>query len=170
MKVTIKSRPGACIFQPMCKIAFAVFIIICLCVYTMMSLFMALQSPNQKTQILYCPSGVPSHTGWRQRSPNSPVNARAYLRPEQRCLHTAERCRGARQPWQRADETIRHILGCEEDLSPQKCFISQKKSWAAVWRVRARRQMQRLCIPYPLYLLLSLSWFILAHQGLSWFT
>lgn len=42
MKVPIKSGPGACIFQPTSKIAFAVFIIVYLCVYTMMSLFMAL--------------------------------------------------------------------------------------------------------------------------------
>lgn len=42
MKVPIKSEPGACIFQPASKIAFAVFIIIHLCVYAMMSLFMAL--------------------------------------------------------------------------------------------------------------------------------
>lgn len=77
---------------------------------------------------------------------------------------------GARQPWQRADETISHVFACEEDLSLQKCFVSQKKSWAAVWRVRARQQMKQLCIPYPVYLLLSLSWFILAHQGLSCFT
>lgn len=51
------------------------------CIYTMMSLFMALQSPNQKTQILYCPSGAPSHPGWRQPSPNSPVTVRANLEP-----------------------------------------------------------------------------------------
>lgn len=33
MKVPIKSGPGACILQPTCKSAFAVFIIIYLCVY-----------------------------------------------------------------------------------------------------------------------------------------
>lgn len=57
MKVPIKSGPGACIFQPISKIAFAVFII-AHCVYNDVTV----SDPIQNPQFLCCLSGAHLHT------------------------------------------------------------------------------------------------------------
>lgn len=63
------------VFSSQCPRLHLLYSSLYICAYTMMSLFMALRSPNQKTQILYCPSAAPSPTGWRAVLPKFPVNA-----------------------------------------------------------------------------------------------
>lgn len=118
------------VFSSQCSRLHLLYSSLYICVYTMMSLFMALWSPNQKTQILYCPSAAPSPTGWRQCSPNSQLMSGLIWSLEQRCLHTTE--------------PGKHGQSC--------------------WNEAALYPLYTSCASPPV------SPFILAHQGLSWFT
>lgn len=58
MKVPIKCGPGTCIFQPMSKIAFAVFIIIYLCLYHDVAIYGTAKPKSENTDFIlsFCSS------------------------------------------------------------------------------------------------------------------
>lgn len=116
------------------------------CIYNDVTVYGAVKSKSENTVFILSFWSSLTHR-LRQHSPNSPFNVRAYLETEAEVPAHGWALPGSQATMARADETISYILGCEEDLSLQNCFIRQKKSWAAVWKSKGKAANEAALYP-----------------------